>query len=111
MTAIGDQAWAEPRGVPRRSRADVPDGDRRRRGHVGERIGVDGFPTLYFVASDGTVARYASGELSEEQIKETVRRAFLSGDRSPRVAAPRDRGTRPEIQPETRYPEFQLFEA
>jgi protein-disulfide isomerase-like protein with CxxC motif len=41
-------------------------------GTIANALGIQGFPTLYFVSSDGTVAQAASGEVDAETLRQVV---------------------------------------
>lgn len=41
-------------------------------GTIANSLGIQGFPTLYFVASDGTVVQAASGEVEADQLRQIV---------------------------------------
>jgi hypothetical protein len=72
VTAVGDQ----PGPTPERYLADhgltFPTAVDDRDGTLAAAFGIQGFPTLYFVSADGSVARYATGEVSEESLRETI---------------------------------------
>ena len=72
VTAIGDQPGPTPEGYLAEHGLTFPTAIDDDADTLASAFGIDGFPTLYFVNSDGMVARHASGELPEEQIRETV---------------------------------------
>lgn len=41
-------------------------------GTIANSLGVQGYPTLYFVASDGTVVQAASGEVAADELRQIV---------------------------------------
>lgn len=72
VTAIGDQPGPTPDGYMADHGLTFPVAVDDRPGTLGHAFGITGFPTLYFVGSDGTVVDYATGEVSEEQLRATI---------------------------------------
>lgn len=72
VTAIGAQPGPTPAQYMQERGLDFPvavdDGD----GTLARGLGVTGFPTLYFVNSDGTVALQLGGEVDEQTLRTVV---------------------------------------
>jgi len=72
VTSVGDQPGPAPDVYMRENDLAFPVAVDDQDGTIAAALGVQGFPTLYFVASDGTVAQYASGEVDEATLREIV---------------------------------------
>ena len=72
VTAIGDQPGPAPEDYMRENDLAFPVAVDDDAGTIANALGIQGFPTLYFVASDGTVVQYASGEVDEETLRQVV---------------------------------------
>lgn len=72
VTAIGDQPGPTPEGYLAEHGLTFPTAVDDGPGMLGHAFGITGFPTLYFVDSNGTVVKHASGEVSEESLRETI---------------------------------------
>jgi peroxiredoxin len=72
VTAIGDQPGPSPEEYMRENDLAFPVAVDDDAGTIAGSLGIQGFPTLYFVSSDGTVAQVASGEMEADQIRQIV---------------------------------------
>lgn len=72
VTAIGDKPGPTPEGYLADNGLTFPAAVDDRAGTLAEAFGITGFPTLYFVNADGTVAEYGVGELSETRLREAI---------------------------------------
>jgi thiol-disulfide isomerase/thioredoxin len=72
VTAIGDKPGPTPEGYLADKGLTFPAAVDDRAGTLAEAFGITGFPTLYFVSSDGTVAEYGIGELSEARLRTAI---------------------------------------
>jgi len=72
VTAIGDKPGPTPEGYLADNGLTFPAAVDDGAGTLAGAFGITGFPTLYFVSSDGTVAEYGVGELSEQQLREAI---------------------------------------
>ncbi|HUF60221.1 MAG TPA: TlpA disulfide reductase family protein [Actinomycetota bacterium] len=72
VTAIGDEPGPTPEGYLADNGLTFPTAVDDRAGTLAEAFGITGFPTLYFVSSDGTVAEYGVGELSEARLRTAI---------------------------------------
>lgn len=72
VTAIGDQPGPTPEAYMAEHGLTFPTAVDDGGGTIAGAFGISGFPTLYFVDADGAVVRYASGEVSEETLRETI---------------------------------------
>lgn len=72
VTAIGDRPGPTPEAYLADNGLTFPAAVDDRAGTLAEAFGITGFPTLYFVAPDGTVAEYGVGELSETRLREAI---------------------------------------
>jgi cytochrome c biogenesis protein CcmG, thiol:disulfide interchange protein DsbE len=72
VTAIGDRPGPTPESYLAANGLTFPAAVDDGAATLAATFGLEGFPTLYFVNADGTVARYAIGELSEEQLREAI---------------------------------------
>jgi thiol-disulfide isomerase/thioredoxin len=72
VTAIGDRPGPTPEGYLADNGLSFPTAVDDGAGTLAGAFGIAGFPTLYFVSSDGTVAEYGVGELSETRLREAI---------------------------------------
>lgn len=72
VTAIGDQPGPAPQDYMRENDLAFPVAVDDDAGAIASSLGIQGFPTLYFVNSDGTVAQAASGEMAADQLRQIV---------------------------------------
>jgi thiol-disulfide isomerase/thioredoxin len=72
VTAIGDRPGPTPEGYLADHGLSFPAAVDDDAGTLAGAFGITGFPTLYFVNPDGTVARYAVGEVSEQTLREAI---------------------------------------
>jgi|SRR3990172_397969 len=72
VTAIGDQPGPAPEDYMRENDLAFPVAVDDDAGTIANALGIQGFPTLFFVSSDGTVAQVASGEVDAEELRQIV---------------------------------------
>jgi thiol-disulfide isomerase/thioredoxin len=72
VTAIGDRPGPTPEGYLADNALSFPTAVDDGAGTLADAFGITGFPTLYFVGSDGTVAEYGVGELSETRLRQAI---------------------------------------
>jgi thiol-disulfide isomerase/thioredoxin len=72
VTAIGDRPGPTPEGYLSDNGLTFPAAVDDGVGTLAKAFGITGFPTLYFVSSDGTVAEYGIGELSEASLRAAI---------------------------------------
>jgi len=72
VTSIGDQPGPAPEDFMRENDLAFPAAVDDEAGTIANALGIQGFPTLYFVSSDGTVAQAASGEVDAETLRQVV---------------------------------------
>jgi thiol-disulfide isomerase/thioredoxin len=72
VTAIGDRPGPTPQEYMTREGLSFPVAVDDDESSIGQALGIEGYPTLYFVASDGTVVRYATGEVDEGELRAIV---------------------------------------
>jgi thiol-disulfide isomerase/thioredoxin len=72
VTAIGDEPGPTPEGYLADNGLTFPTAVDDRAGTLAGAFGIAGFPTLYFVSSDGTVAEYGIGEVSEARLRTAI---------------------------------------
>ena len=72
VTAIEDQPGPTPEEYMRDNDLAFPVAVDDDAGTIARALGIQGFPTLYFVSSDGTVAQVASGEVGAEDLRQIV---------------------------------------
>jgi thiol-disulfide isomerase/thioredoxin len=72
VTAIGDRPGPAPDAYMREHDLTFAAAIDDERGTIAGALGVTGFPTLYFVGSDGTVVRAATGEVDEATLREVI---------------------------------------
>jgi len=72
VTSIGDQPGPAPDVYMRENDLAFPVAVDDANETIAAALGITEFPTLYFVASDGTVAQYLTGEVDEETLREVV---------------------------------------
>lgn len=72
VTSIGDHPGPTPQGYMREHDLSFPVVVDDEGGTIANALGVPGFPMLYFVSSDGTVALSASGEVAQAALDDAV---------------------------------------
>lgn len=72
VTAIGDRPGPTPEGYLVDNGLTFPAAVDDDAGTLAGAFGIEGFPTIYFVSSDGTVAEYAVGEVSEARLRASL---------------------------------------
>ena len=72
VTAIGDQPGPAPEDYMRENDLAFPVAVDDDAGTIANALGIQGFPTLFFVSSDGTVAQVATGEVEAEELRQIV---------------------------------------
>lgn len=72
VTAIGAQPGPTPEQYMQEAGLDFPVAVDDVDGTLGAGLGVTGFPTLYFVNSDGTVAFQLGGEVDEQTLRTVI---------------------------------------
>jgi len=72
VTAVGDRPGPTPEGYMRDEGLSFPVAVDDDRGTISDALGVPGFPLLYFVSSDGTVALAVSGEVDEAALRDAI---------------------------------------
>ena len=72
VTSIGDQPGPAPDVYMRENDLAFPVAVDDENETIAAALGIAEFPTLYFVASDGTVVQYATGEVDEETLRQVV---------------------------------------
>jgi peroxiredoxin len=72
VTAIEDQPGPTPEEYMRDNDLAFPVAVDDDAGTIARALGIQGFPTLYFVSSDGTVAQVASGEVEAGDLRQIV---------------------------------------
>jgi len=72
VTAIGDSPGPDPGAFMADNGIMMPTAIDDARGTLAAAFGIQGFPTLYFVGSDGAVSRMAEGEVDEEELARIV---------------------------------------
>jgi thiol-disulfide isomerase/thioredoxin len=73
VTAIGDQPGPTPDGYMADHGLTFPVAVDDDPGTLGSAFGITGFPTLYFVGSDGAVVDFATGEVTEDRLRGIIR--------------------------------------
>jgi len=71
-TAIGAQPGPTPEEYMRQQGLDFPVAVDDAQGTLGAALGIQAFPTLYFVSSDGTVAAEMEGEVDEATLRQVI---------------------------------------
>lgn len=72
VTSIGDHPGPDPGSFLAERSIDAPTAVDDAAGTIAGTLGIRGFPTLYFVASDGTVVRAMEGEVDEETLRAVI---------------------------------------
>jgi peroxiredoxin len=72
VTSIGTQPGPTPDEYMRENDLAFPVAVDDDAGTIARALGIEGFPTLYFVASDGTVVQAVEGEVEAEAIRQVV---------------------------------------
>ena len=72
VTSIGAQAGPSPDGFMKDKGLAFPVAVDDEKGTLASAFGIQSFPTLYFVNSDGTVAVQLSGEVEESTLRSTI---------------------------------------
>jgi thiol-disulfide isomerase/thioredoxin len=72
VTSIGDSPGPDPWAFLEENGITAPTAIDDSQGTLAAALGIRAFPTLYFVASDGTVVREAEGEVDEDALREMV---------------------------------------
>jgi thiol-disulfide isomerase/thioredoxin len=72
VTAIGAKPGPDPATFLRDQGIDASTAIDDSAGSIAAALGIRGFPTLYFVASDGTVVREMEGEVDESTLREVI---------------------------------------
>ena len=72
VTAIEDQPGPTPEEYMRENDLAFPVAVDDEAGTIASSLGIQGFPTLYFVASDGTVVQVEAREMDAEELRQIV---------------------------------------
>jgi peptide methionine sulfoxide reductase msrA/msrB len=72
VTSIGDSPGPDPKDFLQEHGIEAPTAVDDAAGTLASAFGIRGFPTLYFVGSDGAVVQEAEGEVDEETLREIV---------------------------------------
>lgn len=72
VTSVGDQPGPAPDVYMRENDLAFPVAVDDESETIAAALGIESFPTLYFVSSDGTVAQYLTGEVDAETLRQIV---------------------------------------
>lgn len=78
-TAIGQNPGPTPEGFLADQGLSFPVGIDDQQGTIMAGLGVQSFPTTYFVASDGTVVAMTEGEIPDDQLNQTLDALVAAG--------------------------------